>query len=90
MSEVKISYSFHAHEVANPDGSYPTTLTGVTVVQGPGKVVFGTFNKALDLGNAGKGEVKLTGLTPDRSRFCIRISFRATGPVTSRQNLVLI
>jgi hypothetical protein len=87
MNKIIISYSFNSAAVANPDGSYPTTLTGVTVTNGPGKMTFGTFDKALDLGNAGKGVVELTGLRPDQSRFCIRICFRATGPVTSRQNL---
>ena len=49
MSKIIISYSFSAATAANPDGSYATTLTGVNVINGPGQVSFGTFNKALDL-----------------------------------------
>jgi hypothetical protein len=40
------------------------------------------------VGTAGKAVVDTTGLKPDFVQFCVRIVFKATGPVTDRQSLV--
>jgi hypothetical protein len=88
MANLLIDYTFKHLDVANPNGSSPMTITNGTVVDGPGDTAAGKFNKAVDLGQVGKGAVSITGLAIDYQRFAVRIVFSATGPVTTRQNLV--
>jgi hypothetical protein len=88
MSELLLDYKLIGASVSNPDGSFPIVFTDVTVVAGPGATPIGRFDQALDLGAAGKGAVSLSGLKVDSSRFTLRVTFQAKGPIGARQNLV--
>lgn len=83
-----LSYKFDNINVLSEDGGNPIQFTNSNVVSGPGTTVLGKLDKAIDLGNSGKAVVSLTGLNPDRERFCIRICFRVTQEITSRNNIV--
>ena len=87
MADMLLDYQLNKLAVANPDGTFPITFTGCTVVPGPGVTPLGQFDNALDFGSAGKGSVALTGLKIDPKRFAIRVVFQAKA-VTARQNLV--
>ncbi len=87
MDKLLLDYRLDDTSVANPDGSFAATFTGASIVAGPGVTPLGSLPKALDLGVSGKTAVDLTGLKPDLDRFCIRVVFRASGPVSERQNL---
>jgi len=88
MEQLKISYAFDKPNVVSFDNKYPLAFSGATVVAGPGRLGAGNYPEALDLGNAGKGAVALSGFDPDRRKFCLRIVFKAKGPVNQRENLV--
>jgi hypothetical protein len=83
-----LDYSFHTDIVANPDGSFPVQLTGITAVQESIDSQLGHHSGAIDLGATGHGVVNLEGLPLDFARFCVRIVALVHGPVVARQNLV--
>jgi len=87
MEKLKVSYLFEQPDVSSFDHKYQMKFTGVTVVKGPGEFMGKQYPHALDMSSDGKGSVSLTGLIPDRRRFCVRIIFKSTGPVQQKQNL---
>lgn len=88
MSEVLLDYRLDPVTAANPTGPFALMLTGTTSVIGPGTTYFGRYDEGLDFGVDGRGSVDIATLKPDLRRFCIRVVFRARGPVVSRGNLV--
>lgn len=88
MANLLLNYQPNGVSVSNPDGTFPITFTGATVVPGPGDTPLGRLDQALDLGAAGQGNVALTGMAVNQSRFAISVVFQAKGPIAARQNLV--
>lgn len=88
MAKLLIDFQIGSAAVSNPDGTFSTNFTGTSVVPGPGNTPIGNFPNALDLGTAGKAICNITSLNPNLKQFCINIVFNASGPVTTRQNLV--
>jgi hypothetical protein len=83
-----VDYAFNALQLANPDGSLPTTASGCTVVAGPGATALGNYASALDFGAAGKAQVALPLPKLGHRKFCVRTVVKVDAPVTTRQNLV--
>ncbi len=83
-----LSYKFDNINVVSENGNNPVKFTNSNVVNGPGTTSIGAFSKAIDLGSNGKAVVSLNGLNPDHERFCIRICFKATQEIKSRNNIV--
>lgn len=88
MSQKIIDYALDNLTPANPDSSCPATVTGCTVVSGPGSIPAGTYPKALDF--SGGGQLKTTLPLPklNRVKFCVRTIFRIDTAVTARQALL--
>ena len=59
MSQKILDYALDTLTPANPDSSLPATVTGCTVVAGPGVTSLGTFPKALDFSANGRLHVAL-------------------------------
>lgn len=83
-----IDYTVDSLTPANPDASCPATVTGCTVVAGPGVTTLGTYPSALDFGASGRLSTMLPLPSLDANRFCVRLVFTATNPVTARETLV--
>ena len=49
-----VDYTLDSTTPANPDGSLPATVTGCTVVAGPGATTLGTYPNALDFAGSGR------------------------------------
>ena len=88
MSQKILDYTLDSLTPANPDSTLPATVTGCTVVAGPGVTSLGTFPKALDFGANGQLHVALPVASLNRVKFCIRTVFKIDAAVTARQNLV--
>ena len=88
MSQKILDYVLDSLTPANPDSSLPATVTGCTVVAGPGVTSLGTFPKALDFSANGRLHVALPVASLNRVKFCIRTIFKVDAAVTARQNLV--
>ena len=88
MSQKILDYTLDSLTPANPDSSLPATVTGCTVVAGPGVTSLGTFPKALDFSANGQLHVGLPVASLNRVKFCIRTVFKIDAAVTARQNLV--
>jgi hypothetical protein len=54
MSQKIIHYTLDSVTPANPDGSCPATVTGCTVVAGPGGTTLGAYPQALDFSAGGE------------------------------------
>ena len=89
MSQKILDYALDSLTPANPDSSLPATVTGCTVVAGPGVTSLGTFPKALDFSANGQLHVALPVASLNRVKFCIRTVFKVDAAVTARQNLVV-
>jgi LGFP repeat-containing protein/concanavalin A-like lectin/glucanase superfamily protein len=84
-----IDYTLDSLTPANPDASCPATVTGCTVVAGPGATTLGTYPNALDFGASGRLNATLPLASLDANRFCVRVVFTAgTNPVAARETLV--
>jgi hypothetical protein len=83
-----VDYTLDTLTPANPDGSLPATVTGATVVPGPGATTLGTYPDALAFGASGRLGAALPSGSLGSSRFCARVVFAADNPVTARETLV--
>ncbi len=88
MSVKIVDYKLDSVTPANPDGSCAATVTGCTVVAGPGATTLGTYPNALDFGTAGRLSTALPLGSLDAKRFCVRLVFTANNPITTRETLV--
>ena len=87
MSQKIIDYTLDTLTPANPDGSSPATVTGCTVVAGPGATTLGTYPQALDFSTAGELVAKLPVAKLNSKRFCVRLVFAVPNTVTARETL---
>lgn len=87
MSQKIIDYTLDSLTPANPDGSFPATVTGCTVVAGPGDTTLGAYPQALDFSAEGKLEATLPLASLDAKKFCVRLVFKVDNAVTARQAL---
>jgi hypothetical protein len=83
-----VDYTLDSTSPANPDGSLAATVTGCTVVVGPGATTLGTYPNALDFAGSGRVSTTLPLDELDSGRFCVRVVFMAPNPVTARETLV--
>ncbi len=88
MAKLLLDYRFGANAVQNPDGTFPVTLSGTSPVEGPGSTSIGKLLQGVSFGTAGKGECDISSLPVNADRWCVQLIFKATKPVTARQNLV--
>jgi hypothetical protein len=87
MSQKIIDYTLDSATPANPDGSCPATVTGCTVVAGPGGTTLGTYPQALDFSAGGELKAALPLTSLDTKKFCVRLVFKVDNAVTARQTL---
>jgi hypothetical protein len=87
MSQKIIDYTLNSLAPANPDGSSPATVTGCTVVVGPGATTLGTYPKALRFGAKGQLKAALPIANLNTKKFCVRLVFKVDKAVTARQML---
>jgi hypothetical protein len=87
MSQKIIDYTLNSLAPANPDGSSPATVTGCTVVVGPGATTLGTYPKALRFGAKGQLRATLSIANLNTKKFCVRLVFKVDKAVTARQML---
>jgi hypothetical protein len=83
-----VDFSFDSVNLKNPDGSLPVTAINCTQVAGPGTNVLGNYSNALDFGTTGKVSLQLPQDKLSYVKFCARVAFQATVPVTGRENLL--
>lgn len=88
MSTKILDYTLDTLTPANPDDSSPATVTGCTVVAGPGPTILGNFPQALEFNSTGHFMTALPVASLNRTKFCVRLVFKVDHPVTARQNLV--
>jgi len=88
MSSLIINYRFDTNNLANPNGTLPTTAVDCTPTAGPGATVLGDYPGALRFGPVGKASVVLPVAQTDPARFTVRVLFRIDAQVMARQNLV--
>ena len=82
-----VDYVFNSVVVSNADGSIPLQVTGCTEAAGPGETIAGTFAKSVTVGPTGRLQASIVNEAVNNKQFCIRIIFKANGPVIGRQNL---
>ncbi|HEY7630438.1 MAG TPA: LamG-like jellyroll fold domain-containing protein [Thermoleophilaceae bacterium] len=87
MSVKILDYTLDSLTPENPDGSYPATVTGCTVVTGPGATTLGTYPQALDFSDEGELHVTLPPENLNAQRFCVRLVFKVDNAVTARETL---
>jgi hypothetical protein len=87
MSQKIVDYTLDSLTPANPDASLPGTVTGCTVVAGPGATSLGTYAHALAFDGTGDLQVSLPLPQLDRTKFCVRVVIKVDAAVTSRQVL---
>ncbi len=83
-----VDYTLDSLTPANPDASCPATVTGCTVVAGPGATTLGAYPHALDFGVGGRLSTTLPLESLNARRCCARLVFTAEKPVTARETLV--
>ncbi|GAB3858999.1 hypothetical protein GCM10028801_19730 [Nocardioides maradonensis] len=83
-----IDYTCASTAVANPDGSFATTVGGATVVAGPGDTTAGHFDSALALTAGGGATVDVSTLSPDLTRFTAQVVFALDAVPTTPQTLL--
>lgn len=88
MAQTIIDWQLAAASISNPDGSMAATFSGTTAVAGPGPSALGPRPSALAFGPGASCRVAVSPGQVDSGRFCVRVLFRATAPVTTRNNLV--
>jgi hypothetical protein len=82
-----INYRLHAGTVTNPDGTLPATLHNCVGVAGPGPTADGVLTKALHFPSGASLTSNPLIALIDAQRFCVRLIFRSTAPVSSREML---
>jgi hypothetical protein len=87
MSQKIIDYTLDSLTPANPDASCPATVTGCTVVAGPGATTLGTYPQALDFSASGQLKATLPLANLNAKKFCVRLVFKVDNAVTARQTL---
>jgi hypothetical protein len=87
MSQKIIDYTLNKLAPANPDGSCQATVTGCTVVAGPGATTLGTYPKALRFRAKGQLKATLPIANLNTKKFCVRLVFKVDKAVTARQVL---
>lgn len=88
MATPVIDWLFRGTGIANADGSRPATVQGITEVPGPATTPLGDRPTAVRFGPGVRCSATLSPGEVDLARFCVRIVFRVTAPVTTRGNLV--
>ncbi len=87
MPQLLVNYQLNATQVSNPDGTLAAQVSGCTEAHGPGNTILGESPKSLTMGATGFIRGTMGNQAIDTKQFCIRIAFKANGPVTGRQNL---
>jgi hypothetical protein len=87
MSQKIIDYTLDSLTPANPDASCPATVTGCTVVTGPGATALGAYPHALDFSAGGRLKAVLPLANLNVKKFCVRLVFQVANAVTARQTL---
>jgi hypothetical protein len=87
MSQKIIDYTLDSVTPANPDGSCLATVTGCTVVAGPGATILGAYPQALDFSAGGELKATLPLASLDTTKFCVRLVFKVDNVVAARQTL---
>src|SRR6266542_1408348 len=87
MSQKIIDYTLNSLTPSNPDSSCPATVTGCTVVAGPGATTLGTYPQALDFSANGQLKATLPLANLNAKKFCVRLVFKVDNAVTARQTL---
>jgi hypothetical protein len=87
MSQKIIDYTLNSLSPANPDASCPATVTGCSVVAGPGATTLGTYPEALDFSTSGQLRATLPLGKLNAKKFCVRLVFKVDNAVTLRQTL---
>ena len=82
-----IDYHLHAGIVANPDGTLAATLHNCVGVAGPGLTTDGLLDKALHFPSGASLTSHPLATSIDSQRFCVRVVFRSTAPVSAREML---
>ncbi|PHV06764.1 hypothetical protein CSQ96_12275 [Janthinobacterium sp. BJB412] len=89
MSTIALfDYTLTKSQVANPDHTHAATVTACAPLAVTVNTAYGALAGALSFA-AGSAIVAPFPVTAvDAQRFAVRVIFRATGPVTARQNLI--
>ena len=87
MSQKIIDYTLDSLTPANPDASCPATVTGCTVVGGPGTTTLGKYPQALDFSATGELKATLPLASLDAKKFVVRLVFKVDDPVSAPQTL---
>jgi hypothetical protein len=87
MSQKIIDYTLNSLTPTNPDGSSPATVTGCSVVSGPGATTLGTYPQALHFKAKGQLKATLPVANLNTKKFCVRLVFKVDKAVTARQIL---
>jgi hypothetical protein len=88
MATAVIDWHFQASGVSNQDGTRAAIVQGVAEVPGPGVTILGARPTALRFGPGTSCKLQISPGEFDQTRFAIRIAFRLTAAVTTRENLV--
>ncbi len=81
-------YSLTNIQVANPDLTRAAVVTACTPVAVAASTVYGALAGALAFGAGSSIVAPFPTTAVDAQRFTVRVIFRVTAPVTTRQNLV--
>lgn len=88
MAEAIINFQFSGSGAANVDRTVVATVQGAREVPGPGGSELGTYSTALAFGPGVSCHTQVQPGMFNAERFAVRVLFRATAPVTTRNNLV--
>ena len=89
MAETALfDYALTKTKVTNPDHTHAAVVTDCTPVTVPGSTPYGPISDALVFGASSSIVAPFPTASVDAKRFTVRVIFRVTSAVTTRQNLV--
>ncbi|MCY7314463.1 MAG: hypothetical protein LH480_02240 [Rubrivivax sp.] len=88
MSQLIVDYTLDSTTPANPDATVAATVTGCTVMAGPGTTTLGSYARSLDFGAGASLTAQLPVAALNGVKFAVRTVFKVDVKPVARQTLV--